>query len=465
MPLKFLKNHKFSLVLTLTAALFYISFAYDLDRANFQKLMILYTGLFLLSWKLLELRKNNFWFLAGMALVFRMIFITSLPNLSQDFYRFIWDGQMITEGWNPYLYLPKNLITTSSAPMEQANQLYQGMGALSGNNFTNYPPLSQLIYVFATFLGGKSIIGSVITMRLVIIAADFGTLYFGQKLLKKLNLPVHRVFWYILNPFIIIELTGNLHFEGVMIFFLVWSLYLLHQKRWIWSAVLMGFSVAVKLLPLLLLPLLFKYFKRENSTITGIGKLLLYSSIVTGITFFTFTPFLSSTLISNFSASIALWFQKFEFNASIYYLIRWLGFQIKGYNIIETVGKILPIVFLLIITALSFFRKNNNFQNLITTMLIGVSAYFFLSTTIHPWYLATPLILSVFTTYRFVLVWSFFVFLSYSAYSNNEFRENVWLIALEYSIVFAILGKELFKNEKNNWLKPKQEESSVTGYN
>ncbi|UBZ07739.1 mannosyltransferase [Salegentibacter mishustinae] len=447
----FFKNHKFSILLLLTGIAFYGSFAYDLNRADFIKLISLYTGLFFISFKLIQLEKSNFWFLAGVAVLFRLVFVAATPNLSQDYYRFIWDGQLILEGINPYLSVPNDLKEFSTA-LELTNQkLINGMGSLSAGNFTSYPPVNQLLFAISTFLGGKSILGSVIAMRVLIILADLGTLYFGRKLLLKLNLPGHQIFWFILNPFIIIELTGNLHFEGVMLFFLTWSIYLLHQKKWIWSAILLGISVSIKLLPLLFLPLLWNYFIKnrgnENSDIPDLNfKKLLGYYLMVGLTVLaSFLPFLSSEFISNFSASIALWFQKFEFNASIYYIVRWIGFQLKGYNIIATAGKILPLLVILILSGLAFFKRNNSTQKLIETMLVGVSAYFFLATTVHPWYIATPLLLSVFTKFRFALVWSFLVILSYSAYTKNGFQENYWLIAVEYVLVIGIFLIEIFK--------------------
>lgn len=444
----FFKNHKFSILLLLTGIAFYGSFAYDLNRADFIKLISLYTGLFFISFKLIQLEKSNFWFLAGVAVLFRLVFIAATPNLSQDFYRFIWDGQLILDGINPYLSVPNDFSPALS--LRQQN-LIEGMGSLSAGNFTSYPPVNQLLFAISTFLGGKGILGSVIAMRVFIILADLGTLYFGRKLLLKLNLPGHQIFWFILNPFIIIELTGNLHFEGVMLFFLTWSIYLLHQKKWIWSAILLGISVSIKLLPLLFLPLLLNYFIKnrgnENSDIPGLNfkKLLGYYLMVGLIVLASFLPFFSSEFISNFSASIALWFQKFEFNASVYYVIRWIGFQLKGYNIIASAGKILPLLVILILSGLAFFRRNYSIQKLIETMLMGVSAYFFLATTVHPWYIATPLLLSVFTKFRFALVWSFLVMLSYSAYTKNGFQENYWLIAVEYILVIGIFLLEIFK--------------------
>jgi len=140
-----------------------------------------------------------------------------------------------------------------------------GMGSLNGSHYTNYPPINQLCFVIAGLFASKSILGSAVVLRILIITADIGTLYFGKKLLERLNIPVHKIFWYILNPFIIIELTGNLHFEGVMIFFLIWSLYLLHKGKWQWAAVVFALSVSVKLIPLIFLPLLWQWFLKRDS--------------------------------------------------------------------------------------------------------------------------------------------------------------------------------------------------------
>jgi alpha-1,6-mannosyltransferase len=285
-------------------------------------------------------------------------------------------------------------------------------------------------------------------LRILIILADLGILYFGKKLLEKLNLPIKNIFWYFLNPFIIIELTGNLHFESIMLFFVVWSLYLLHKGTWFWAAVLLGVSISVKLLPLLFLPLFFGFdsaqpMKREFWRFKNISRIARFYSIVLGTVVLTFAPFLSSEFIANFSTTIGLWFQNFEFNASVYYVIRWIGFQTVGWNIIGTVGKILPVLVILILLALTFFRKNTTTQQLITVMLLGVSAYFLVSTTVHPWYIATPLILSVFTKYRFPIVWSAVVMLSYSAYGADGFKENLWLVAVEYIIVIAFAITEI----------------------
>jgi len=436
----FFKIHKTTLLFGLITILFYLSFAYDLNRHDYIKLMSLYTALFILFYKLIQLYKQNFTLLVVLAFGFRFLFLFAIPNLSQDFYRFIWDGRMIIQGFNPYLYTPESFILKASYPIFQAQELYDGMGVLNGSHFTNYPPLNQLCFIIAGLFAGKSILGSAIMLRLIIIIADFGTLYFGKKLLEKLNIPVNHIFWYLLNPFIIIELTGNLHFEGVMIFFLVWSLYLLNEGKWKFAAVIFACSVSVKLIPLMFLPVLFQKLAWKKS----IG----FYSIVGLLTISTFIPFIHKDFIVNYTETIRLWFQRFEFNASLYYVARAIGYSFRGYNEIAIIGKFIPLLVIAFVMTMAFFRKNKTMIELISAFLLVLTFYYFTATTVHPWYIASLLFLSIFTKYRFPLVWSFIGILSYLAYANSNNTENLWMIALEYIIVYAVFIWEVFLNKK-----------------
>ncbi|RMZ50472.1 mannosyltransferase [Flavobacteriaceae bacterium PRS1] len=458
----FFKLYKIPLLLVVSSVLFYFSFGYDLLRTDYTKLIILYVVLFFLFYKLVQISKHNLKFLALIAFGFRAIFILAIPNLSQDFYRFIWDGRMILEGINPYLFTPESFISVGEFPFEQAKELYEGMGSLSAGHYSNYPPVNQLCFVIAGLFAGKSILGSVLVMRLIIITADFGTLCFGKRLLEKLNIPVHNIFWYILNPFIIIELTGNLHFEALMIFFLVWSLYLLHSGKWKFAALIFALSVSVKLIPLLFLPLFYQWFVRKKSVgneiatsqvslkalwipaSAGMTKLVGFYCIIGITSLLLFLPFYSSEFITNYTQTVALWFNNFEFNASIYYVAREIGYLYRGWNEIAIIGKIIPIIAVLFVLVVTFFRKNNTIAEIITAMLLVLSFYYFTTTTVHPWYIATLLILSVFTKYMFPLVWSFVIILSYLAYANRDNAENLWITGLEYLVVYSVFIWEVF---------------------
>lgn len=465
--------------MAIASVLFCWVFAYHLVRTDYVKLITLYVGLFVLFYNIIKLLKHNTKALTYLAFGFRAIFILAIPNLSQDFFRFIWDGRMILEDINPYLNTVESFISAGKYPVEQALELRAGMGDLNASHFTNYPPINQLCFAIAALFSSKSILGSVMVMRLLIIAADFGTLHFGSKLLEKLKLPTHNIFWYILNPFIIIELTGNLHFEGVMIFFLVWSLYLLYVGKWQFAAVVLALSISVKLIPLIFLPLFFQWFVKRNvisskhkkpvlsederrkpynqaqdngaqkwvPAFAGITRLTSFYAIVILTTLLLFAPFYSSEFINNYSKTVALWFGNFEFNGSLYYIAREVGYLFRGYNEIAIIGTITPILVILFTLIITFLRKNSTFKALITAMLLVLSFYYFTTTTVHPWYVATLLILSVFTTYKFPLVWSFVIVLSYLAYVNinsMDKSENLWVIALEYIIVYSVFIWEVF---------------------
>jgi alpha-1,6-mannosyltransferase len=189
------------------------------------------------------------------------------------------------------------------------------------------------------------------------------------------------------------------------------------------------------------LPLFFKKLRFK--------KWVAFCAVVVGITVLLFAPFISTEFLINYADTVALWFRKFEFNASIYYVLRAIGYTFRGYNEIAIIGKIISIAVILFVLVFAMLKKNMSTIGLIYSMLFVIAFYFFTTTTMHPWYLATPLLLSLFTKYRFTLVWSFVIFLSYFAYVNNTHQENYWLLIVEYSVVYAVFFYEIYTQKKD----------------
>ncbi|MEK7255452.1 MAG: hypothetical protein AAB316_11950, partial [Bacteroidota bacterium] len=69
------------------------------------------------------------------------------------------------------------------------------------------------------------------------------------------------------------------------------------------------------------------------------------------------------------------------------------------------------------------------------TCLFAFCIYLACTTTLHPWYLALPVLLCIFTRWRFPIVWSGMIFLTYVNYSYSPYRENLCVVALEYAVV------------------------------
>ena len=432
--------------LILLSLILYVFSGYFLERTQFVYLAITWVALFGCYYFILQKELDNSNLLIQISIIFRLIFLFSIPNLSQDFYRFIWDGRMLLNGFNPYESLPETFINQGLSPVFGAAELYEGMGELNRSHFSNYPPLNQLSFLIGAFLGGDSILWTVVALKIQIVLADIGIIIYGRKLLKKLGLHPNQIFWYALNPLIIIELTGNLHFEPVMLFFVVLSLYKLLQKKWILAAILLACSVSVKLIPLLIVPLFFQWFANFNAK--KIVPFLSFGAVVVVINILLFLPFLTPSLISNYSDSVGLWFTNFEFNASFYYILRELGYLFRGWNEIAIIGKILPVLVVLYILYLSFIRKIKTTNQFFNILLFAFTIYYLFSTTIHPWYLANLILLASFSSYRYPMVWSLAVVLSYLAYASNPYYENLLVIGIEYLILFAFIVYEMRSKKK-----------------
>ena len=435
---KYLNLHSYPLLFVLGSLVFYSVFAYGLDRTDFPKLLGLFAALFFFQWKLIQFEKWNLRFLLGAGLLFRLVFLLAVPNLSQDFYRFLWDGQLIINGINPYLHLPKELLHQPAFNIPHAEQLYNGMGTLSARNFSNYPPLNQIFFALTAALGGHTILGGLAATRALLIFADLGTLYFGRKLLKRFNLAPNTFFWYFLNPLVIIELTGNVHYEGVLLFFFVWAVHLLACGRWQWAGVAMGASISVKLVPLLFLPVFLKYL--------GFKKSVGFYSLAAVTCVLLFLPFYTPEFVQNYTRTLGLWFSNFEFNASMYNVVKAIGvdcFGAKPWELIKSYGQITPYLTVAVLLLFSFVPRNDTLPRVLRSILWVLAFYFFLAAVVHPWYVLFPLVLCLYTPYRFPLVWSGMVVLSYFAYSQLDFKENLGLLALEYGVVFSFIVYEM----------------------
>jgi alpha-1,6-mannosyltransferase len=413
----------------------YLALGYVIPRFESLELVVIYTLLYGFYLYFLFYLKGNARTGVRIAIIFRLLLIFSLPTLSTDYFRFLWDGQLLAEGINPFIHPPEffaNDDFLSGINLKLYHQLsykiYHSM----------YPPFTQVTGWIAATIGGDSILGGVIVLRVLVIVADTLNIWLIQKVLKLFGINSNRVLLYALNPLIILELTGNLHHEVYVILFTLLAVYFLEKKKLISSAVLMGMAVLSKLLPLIFLPLLFKRL--------GLKRAIQYIVISGGVVLIGFLPFLNQELVSGFISSGSLYFQKLEFNASVYFLVREVGFWVKGYNIIQTAGIWLGIITTILILIYAFFERQEKgiMESFMWVWLIYVS----FATTLHPWYIAPVIAFSIFTNYRFAVVWGYLIFLTYTGYFEGGYNETYGIFILEYSAVFGMLIYEWYKESR-----------------
>jgi uncharacterized membrane protein len=412
----------------------YIWLGYFTQRTDYVQVISLYSVLFILYVVILygggsAVRYRT---VIGGAILLRLSLILVIPNLSDDFYRYIWDGLLTADGLNPYMLTPAELASSEQAVPGISAELYQNLN--SPGYLSAYPPVSQFVFWVSAKLAGASILGNIVALRGIILLAELGTLMLLHGLAVRFKLTPGTVLIYAINPLVIVELTGNLHLEAVMIFFLLLSVYLLVRERQFLSAATMGLAIGTKLMPLILLPLLLKRL--------GIGRSLRFYLVAGAVVLLAFTPFMNGQSVSNYLSSLALYFRVFEFNASAYYLVKWAYYQTSSGTLISIAQMLLPVITLLAVIAISVKQRVDSRQSLFVAALFSLVVYFLLTNNVHPWNLTPLVMLSAFTGYRFVLVWSWGVVLTYSAYRTFPYSENLWLVAFEYLLVLAWMARE-----------------------
>jgi alpha-1,6-mannosyltransferase len=384
-----------------------------------------FIGYFIILKSVKNIYKNNYYF---EAILYRLILLLSFPLLSDDIYRFIWDGSQVLHGINPFSFTPKELISFKYDWVDPV--LFQKMN--SPNYFSIYPPINQFIFMLSAIPGKGNLLESVVIMRIIIILFDFGNIYFIRKLLIYFKKDEKLVFIYALNPLVILEFTGNLHFEAIMIFFTLWSVWLLLNNKWILSSIVLGLAVCTKLLPIIFLPLFIRYIGWKKT---------IYAGLICGfVVLILFLPFIHSLkLLENIVSSIQLYYGKFEFNGSVYQVLKAIGWKFLGYNPIEYTSKVL-----IVLTLIGFFISYLKSKNILEGIFWMMFTYCIFGAIVHPWYILILVALTPFLIWRFALVWSVLICLSYFTYRVVPYDENLWLVLVEYGLLGVFMIYEIF---------------------
>ncbi len=309
------KNKIIFYFLILFSAVGFWWLSYHTKRENFYQVFGLYSLLFaayFVFYKFFSAQNFKYLFVAG--ILFRILLLFSIPNLSDDVYRFIWDGRLAANGINPFSHLPSEIMQMQPVA-GITKELFSKLN--SPGHYTIYPPVLQGIFWMAAKLFPVNVFATIVFFKCTILLFEVGTSFLLLQLLKKLSLSMHLSLLYILNPLVITELTGNVHFDGVMIFFVLLAFLLLYKRQWQISAISLAVGIAAKLIPVLFLPLIVLRLHWKKG--------LLYSAITAVVTLSLFALLFDVATIQHLLNSVDLFFRHFEFNASIYYFVRWVG--------------------------------------------------------------------------------------------------------------------------------------------
>ena len=142
-----------------------IFIGYTVEQSHFN--LILYGSWFgAFLWIILGKRSTSeVIFFLGLAVVARLVLFPAFPLLSDDIYRFIWDGRLIINGQNPFDYLPTHWHNTNGSELGLNKELFDSLN--SPEYFTIYPPICQAIFAISQWFAGSSIFGAMLVLSLI----------------------------------------------------------------------------------------------------------------------------------------------------------------------------------------------------------------------------------------------------------------------------------------------------------
>jgi SAM-dependent methyltransferase len=134
-----------------------------------------------------------------------------------------------------------------------------------------------------------------------------------------------------------------------------------------------------------------------------------------------------------------LYYHTFEFNAGLFALAKYIG----GYSSAAQFGWVFAILSLCALPVVVSADRRRDIPSIFTPFLVLLATYHLLATTVNPWYLAPLVAFSVFSKFRFGMIWAALIPLSYAAFAFSDYRENTWLLSVQYGPVYLLLISEL----------------------
>lgn len=190
--------------------------------------------------------KKSLYLVLAFACSFRLVLFFSHPWLSDDVYRYQWEGYLQVRGVNPFEFAPQALELASFR-----NEAWQQVNNKDASAI--YPPLLQLIHA-AVFWTLRSLWG----FKLAFLVAEAGLVWLLLRLLRFYGRQENQVMFYVWNPLPIIEIAGNGHHDAcvaALVLAAAWfTLAVQHRK----AVLSLAGAILCKLYPVAVLPFFLK---------------------------------------------------------------------------------------------------------------------------------------------------------------------------------------------------------------
>jgi len=393
----------------------------------------------------------------GGALLFRIILLFTTPTLSDDVYRYLWDGYVANEGVNPYAY-------AINAPELDYLDIPQRAMANNAWMASPYLPAAQAVFFSVTAVFPLHPFYLQVTM----VVFELSAAWILARLLALAFLPPQRLIIYLWNPLVIIEVAHGAHIDAWMLLLALLAVYFAlkpaitgsrqstkggplsgYDYKRILSPLFLSLATLTKILPVLLLPVLFWFWNWRQR--------LFYGSLVVLM----LLPFglqagwgLSGELDgTGLFGALRIYSAHWNFNSGLFHWLE-VGLRKQGFSSPAASAKvIIGLLFLLLIAAVWLLaRTRTTPRAALRLMSLPLMGYMLITPTLHPWYILILLAFLPFLTpageespwlWLLVAPWLYLsgaLIFSYLTYLDPlNFGELEWVRQLEWLPVFILL--------------------------
>ena len=339
-----------------------------------------------------------------LAALWQVPFLLTSPGSDDDIHRYVWDGRVQRLGYTPYIVVPSDPALSGLHTPETRT--------LNNPDLPSpYPAGAQLFFRAVT-----AIHESVFALKVAFVVCELAIVLVLLDSLHSSGQGAHWVLAYAWNPLLATEVAGSGHVDIVGVLLLLISFAALGRRWRTVAALAFGLAVAVKFLPIVLLPLYWRRVRMRDAALAAAVVGLLY------------VPFFNHGRIP--IGSLGTYVQSFRFNDPVFATLE----RVVAPQLV--VGVAVLVGFL---TAIWLRRKSAAWS--LDAFAWPMAASLLCAPVVYPWYLLwlLPFLRSASTVP--IITWTVSIIPAYYVWHlralGRPWLVPGWIMLLEYGSVAA----------------------------
>jgi alpha-1,6-mannosyltransferase len=315
-------------------------------------------------------------------LLMRLLLFGTEPALEDDSYRYLWDGALVVEGFDPYRHTPAQALANDQIPAHALADEHRLDVERVNHPWlrTPYPPLAQAGFALAAWIEPFSLDA----WRAVVLAAEVVTLALLHLLLKSMGRSPLWLTLYWWNPLIVREFAGAAHMDALLMPLLAGAALLMVRQRWFGAAGALVLAAGVKFWPIVLLPMALLRLRHRPWMMIGACVAIL---VALGLLLL---PMLETALTP--SSGIAAFAERWQMNGAVFGVLA----EIAGdFGIAQSWVRWFVAAKVGLLALYLAWREPDLTSRWVCRMLAVTAALLLLSPTGFPWYASWIIVLMV----------------------------------------------------------------------